>query len=68
MQARNQIKIPEGAKSFTLKSTRQGNNDGELYPKCIGCKAKRQRLQRDGGAIAGAMYGAIAQCTQCTTA
>ena len=29
-QARNQAKIPEGTKSFTMKSTRQGSNDGEL--------------------------------------
>ena len=29
-QARSQAKTPEGAKSFTMKSTRQGSNDGEL--------------------------------------
>ena len=34
--ARSQAKIPEGAKPFALKSTRPGNNDGEvLYPKYI---------------------------------
>ena len=38
-QARSQVKISEGAKSFTMKSTRQGSNHGEiLYPKYIGCK------------------------------
>ena len=42
----SQAKIPEGAKSFTLKSTRQGSNDGELlYPKYTRCKAKRPRVQ-----------------------
>ena len=46
IQARSQAKIPEGAKSFTMKSTRQGSHDGELlYPKYAGCKAKRQRVQ-----------------------
>ena len=38
-----------------MKSTRQGCNDGELlYPKhsYIGCKAKRQRVQWNGGANA----------------
>ena len=29
-QARSQAKIPEGAESFTMKFTRQGNNGGEL--------------------------------------
>ena len=49
-QARSQDKFPEDAKSLTMKSARQGSNDGEiLYPKCIGCKAKRQRVQWDGG-------------------
>ena len=28
-RARNQAKIPEGVKSFTMKPTRQGSNDGE---------------------------------------
>ena len=33
-----------------------GSKDGELlYPKYIGCKAKRQRVQRDGGEIDGAI-------------
>ena len=42
----SRAKIPKGAKSFTMKSTRQGSNDGELlYPNYTGCKAKRQRLQ-----------------------
>ena len=38
-QARSQVKIPEGAKSFAMKSTRQGSNYSELlrYSKCIGC-------------------------------
>ena len=27
---RSQAKIPEDAKSFAIKSTRQGSNDGEL--------------------------------------
>ena len=36
MQARSQVKIPEGAKPFAMKSTRQGNNDGEvLYLKYL---------------------------------
>ena len=47
-QARSQVKIPEGAKSFRMKSTRQGSNDDELlYPKYTGCKAKRQRAMWD---------------------
>ena len=47
-QARSQAKIPEGAKSLTLKSTRQGSNDSELlYPKYTGCKAKRHRVKSD---------------------
>ena len=45
-QVRSQAKIPEGAKLFTMKSTRQGSNDGELlnlkYTESI---AKRQRVQ-----------------------
>ena len=33
-----QAKIPEGAKLFTMKYTRQGSNDGELlYSKYTGC-------------------------------
>ena len=45
-QARSQAKIREGAKSFTIKSTRQSSNDGELllYHNYTGCKAKRQRV------------------------
>ena len=44
-----------------MESTRQDSNDGELlHPKYIGCKAKRQRVQWDGFAIAGAIDGAIA--------
>ena len=54
IQARSQTKISEGAKLFAMKSTRQGSNVGELqYPKYIGCKAKRQRVQGDGGAADG---------------
>ena len=54
-QARSHAKIPEGAKLFAMKSTRQGSNDGELlHPKYIGCKVKRHRVQWDGGAIDGA--------------
>ena len=61
LQACSQANFPEGAKSFAMKSTRQGSNDGELlYPKYIGCETKRQRVQWDGGAIAGAVDGAIA--------
>ena len=42
--------------SFAMKSTRQGSNYGEfLYPKYIGCKAKRQRVQR------------VVQCTRLVT-
>ena len=33
-EATSQAKIPEGAKSFAMKSTKQGSNDGELL--CIG--------------------------------
>ena len=34
IQARSQVIIPEGAKSYAMKSTRQGSNIGELlYPK-----------------------------------
>ena len=45
-QARSQAKIPEGAKSFTMKSTRQGSNGGELlYFNYKGCKAKRHWVQ-----------------------
>ena len=44
--ARSQVKIPEGAISFIMRSTRQGSNDGEiLYLKYIGCKTKRKRVQ-----------------------
>ena len=49
------------AKSFASNSTRQGSNDGELlHPKYRGCKGKHQRVQRDGGAIAGGIDGAFA--------
>ena len=44
----SQAKILEGAKSFTMKSTRQGSNNRKLlYPKYTGCKAKRQMVQWD---------------------
>ena len=47
-QARSQAKIPEGAKPLAMKSTMQGNNDGEvLYLKYRACKAKHQRVQWD---------------------
>ena len=41
---RSQTQIPEGAKPFALKSTRQGNNDGEvLYLSTyIGCKLQSE--------------------------
>ena len=35
-------------KPFTMNSTRQGSNDGELlYPRYTGCKGKRRRVQWD---------------------
>ena len=41
--------------------TRQGSNDSELlYPTYKGCIAKRQKVQGDGGIIAGAIDGVIA--------
>ena len=44
----SQAKIPEGAKPFTMNSTRQGSNDGELlYLRYTGCKGKRRRVQWD---------------------
>ena len=47
-RAGSQAKIPEGAKPLTMKSARQGSNDGELlYPRYTGCKAKCQRVQWD---------------------
>ena len=55
----SQTKIPEGAKSFAMKSTRQDTGQKQwrapISEVCIyiGCKAKRQRVKRDGVAIDG---------------
>ena len=59
LQARSQVRIPEGAKSFAMKFTRQGSNDGELiYPKYI------HRVQSE--ASEGAM-GWWCQCNRLVT-
>ena len=54
-QARSQAKIPDGAKPLAMKSTRQGNNDVEVFYLYI------QRVQSEvpEGAM-GPAEGAIA--------